>query len=79
MHKAHDPALLRVVIVDVSHASPRGIDLARRLRDMPRAPPVIVTSCDCPLLDARLSSFTFIPKADLDARALTNALALKRD
>jgi hypothetical protein len=46
---------------------------------MPGAPPAIVTSCDCPLLDATLSSFTFIPKADLDARALTNALALKRD
>jgi len=63
-----------VVIVDVSHGSPRGIELARRLRDTPGAPSVVATSCDCCPAVADLSGLTFIPKADLDAASLTAAL-----
>ena len=64
-----------IVIVDVSHGSPRGLELARHIHGMPHAPRVLLTACDERAVpDARLDDLPFISKADICERALRQVL-----
>ncbi len=66
--EAFDP---NVAIVDVSPDSERGLGIARRLRMLPRAGTIVLTSsADRATFDAELDGFGFIAKADICADAV---------
>jgi CheY-like chemotaxis protein len=63
-----------IVIVDVTPADPNGFRIARRLRALPEAPPVMLTSSSSRyLFGSQLDGQLFVAKADLSARAIANA------
>jgi PleD family two-component response regulator len=63
-----------VVVVDVTPADPAGFHLARRLRALPQAPFVVLTSSSSRCrFGSQLDGEIFVAKADLSARAITNA------
>jgi PleD family two-component response regulator len=65
-----------IVIVDVTPADPAGFHIARRLRALPEAPPVMLTSSSSRCrFGSQLDGQPFVPKADLSARAIANAPA----
>ena len=60
-----------VVIVDVTPADPAGFDIARRLRALPDAPAVVLTSSHSRhQFGSQLGHYPFVAKADLCARAI---------
>jgi CheY-like chemotaxis protein len=60
-----------VVIVDVAPADPAGFHLARRLRALPDAPAVVLTSSHSRYrFGSQLGDYPFVAKADLCARAI---------
>ena len=60
-----------VVIVDVTPADPAGFDIARRLRALPDAPAVVLTSSHSRCrFGSQLGHYPFVAKADLCARAI---------
>ncbi len=64
-----------VVIIDVSYGSPRGVDIARQLAELPHGARVLVTSCgECPAPGAELEGVPFIPKPEICARSVMAAL-----
>jgi CheY-like chemotaxis protein len=69
-----------VMIVDVTPADPAGFRIARRLRALPLAPPVVLTSSSSRCqFGSQLDGHLFVAKADLSARAITNAPATSCD
>jgi PleD family two-component response regulator len=65
-----------VVIVDVTPADPAGFRIARQLRALPDAPPVVLTSSTSRYrFGSQLDHRLFVAKADLCARAIENASA----
>jgi CheY-like chemotaxis protein len=65
-----------VVIVDVTPADPAGFRITRRLRALPDAPPVVLTSSTSRRrFGSQLDPYPFVAKADLCARAIENATA----
>jgi hypothetical protein len=64
-----------VVVVDVTPAEPAGFLMALRLKALPDAPPVVLTSSSS--LDrfgSQLDHDLFIAKADVSARAIEECL-----
>jgi CheY-like chemotaxis protein len=60
-----------VVIVDVTPADPAGFHIARRLRALPDAPAVVLTSSHSRCrFGSQLGHYPFVAKADLCARAV---------
>jgi DNA-binding NarL/FixJ family response regulator len=61
-----------VVIVDVTPAAETGFGVARRLRALPTAPPVVIltSSTDRARFGARLDGHVFIAKADICSAAI---------
>jgi two-component system response regulator DesR len=60
-----------VAIVDVTPAADTGFALARRLRRLPGAPVVIVTSsADRARFGTQVTAFRFLAKADISAAAI---------
>jgi DNA-binding NarL/FixJ family response regulator len=71
-----DAAALRpdVAIVDVSPAAGAGFDMVRRLRALPGAPAVVLTSSADPAeFGARLDGHSFVAKACLCAQTVSDA------
>ena len=63
------------VILDVTPEDERAFVLARRLRALRRAPPVVLTSSASPAaLGTKLDGFPFIAKADLCSSEVLTAL-----
>lgn len=55
-----------VVIVDVTPGNPVGIDIARRIQALPRAPRVVLTSCaERDIFGAALDGIPFLAKGDV--------------
>jgi CheY-like chemotaxis protein len=60
-----------VAIVDVTPADPTGFVTARRLRALPGAPAIVLTSsADRCRFGSQLHGYQFVAKADLCARAI---------
>src|SRR5215831_19347530 len=60
-----------VVVVDVTPANPAGFRIARRLRALPDAPAVVLTSSQSRCrFGSQLGHYPFVAKADLGARAI---------
>jgi CheY-like chemotaxis protein len=60
-----------VAVVDVAPRADAGFDIARKLRALPSAPAVILTSsADRALFGPELNGYPFLAKADINAGAL---------
>ena len=60
-----------VVVVDVAPADPAGFHIARRLRALPDAPAVVLTSSHSRYrFGSQLDHYPFVAKADLCARVI---------
>ena len=69
-----------VVIVDVTPADPAGFDIARRLRALPDAPAVVLTSSHSRCrFGSQLGHYPFVAKADLCARAIETRRPISGD
>jgi DNA-binding NarL/FixJ family response regulator len=72
---AADGLLPSAVIIDVTPGDQHSLQLARRLRRLPRAPTVLLTSsADRAMFGSALQPFPFVAKADLCAEAIFNAI-----
>ena len=72
---AADGLLPNAVIIDVTPADRHSLQLARRLRRLPRAPTVLLTSsADRAMFDSALEAFPFVAKSDLCSEAIFNAI-----
>lgn len=69
-----------VAVVDVGPRAEAGFDIARKLRALPSAPTVILTSsADRALFGPELSGYPFLAKADISAAALRHLAQAKMD
>jgi DNA-binding NarL/FixJ family response regulator len=72
---AVDGLLPSAVIIDVTPGRQHGLQLATRLRTLPRAPIVLLTSsADRAMLDAGVDGFPFLAKAGLCREAIFQAI-----
>jgi DNA-binding NarL/FixJ family response regulator len=70
-----DGLLPSAVIIDVTPGDQHSLRLARRLRRLPRAPTVLLTSsADHAMIDSALEAFPFVAKSDLCAEAIFNTI-----
>lgn len=72
---AADGLLPSAVIIDVTPGDHHSLQLARRLRRLPRAPTVLLTSsADRATFGSALETFPFVAKSDLCSEAIFNAI-----
>ena len=67
--------LPNAVIIDVTPGDQHSLQLAKRLRRLPRAPTVLLTSsADRAMFGSALETFPFVAKSDLCSEAIFSAV-----